>query len=85
VKTEADMDRRDVQEGWVGRRVRMIPLDERGVSGYELHGWLRGIEEGGVFFEKQFYSDSLRRQMPEKAKFWPWEQIGYLEPLPETE
>jgi hypothetical protein len=51
------MDRRDVQEGWVSRRVRMIPLDEREVSGYDLHGWLRGIEEG----ESSLPSNSIQR------------------------
>ncbi len=55
----ADMNRRRVREEWVGRRVVLIPLDERGASGYQLHGWLRSIDDGDLF-AKQFYSDSLR-------------------------
>ena len=37
------MDRRRVPGQWVGRMVVLIPLDERGASGYELRGWLRGV------------------------------------------
>ena len=74
------MNRRDVPKEWVGERVMLIPLDEHGASGRELIGWLRGIEDDGVMFAKQFYSDSLKRLMPETAKFWPWGRIGSLAP-----
>ena len=79
------MDRVYVDKEWIDRKVVLIPLDERGTSGYELQGWLRGIEDDGIVFAKAFYSDSLKKQMPEIGKFWPWERIGYLEPLTETE
>jgi hypothetical protein len=59
----------------------LIPLDEHGASGRELIGWLRGIEDDGVMFSKQFYSDSLKSLMPERAKFWPWERIGNVAPI----
>ena len=75
------MNKRDVDKEWVGERVMLIPLDEHGASGRELIGWLRDIEDDGVVFSKQFYSDSLKRPMSEKSKFWPWERIGNVAPL----
>jgi hypothetical protein len=75
------VDKRDVHKEWVGNRVMLIPLDEHGASGRELIGWLRGIEDDGVMFSKQFYSDSLKSPMPERAKFWPWERIGNVAPI----
>lgn len=74
------MDRSRVSESWVGRQVILIPLNERGESGNELRGWLRGIEDEGVVFAKAFHSDSFNKLMPEAAKFYPWTQIGLLEP-----
>ena len=75
------MVKRDVHKEWVDKRVMLIPLDEHGASCRELIGWLRGIEDDGVMFSKQFYSDSLKSPMPETAKFWPWERIGNVAPL----
>jgi hypothetical protein len=75
------VDKRDVDKGLVGERVLLIPLDEQGASRRELIGWLRSIEDDGVMFSKQFYSDSLKRPMPETAKFWPWERVGGVAPL----
>jgi hypothetical protein len=75
------VDKRDVDKGLVGERVMLIPLDEQGASRRELIGWLRSIEDDGVMFSKQFYSEPLKRPMPETAKFWPWERVGGVAPL----
>ena len=75
------MDKRDVDKELVGQRVMLIPLDEQGASRRGIIGWLRSIEDDGVMFSKQFDSDSLKRPMPETAKFWPWERVGGVAPL----
>ena len=75
------MDKRDMDKGLVGERVMLIPLDEQGASRRELIGWLRSIEDDGVMFSNEFYSDSLKRLAPESAKFWPWKRIGSVAPL----
>ncbi len=75
------MERRDVPESWIGRRVELIPLDERGWSGRELHGWLRGVRDDGIEFAPQFYSDSAKKLVSARAQFWPWERVGGVVPL----
>ena len=77
------MDRLHIPKDWIGRRVMLIPLDERGHSLRETQGWLRGIEEEGVWFAKGFHSDSLKRMMPENPRFYPWHRVGHLEPSSE--
>ncbi len=74
------MDRSRVPESWIDCKVWLIPLGRQGESLPELRGWFRGIEDGGIWFAKAFYSDSLHREMPEQAKLYPWEMVGHLEP-----
>ena len=74
------MNRSRVPESWIDRLVLFMPLDEQGVSGPMLHGWLRGVQDDGILFAKGFHSDSHKRLMPEDAKFYPWSTVGLLEP-----
>ena len=75
------MDKRYVPESWIGKRVAVILLTEGGSSLPERHGWLRGVSDEGIEFAQQFYSDSLKRLMPEKAKFYTWSRLGYVDLL----
>ncbi len=49
-----------------------IDFDSVDKGDYVRRGWLRYVNNEGIGFAKAFYSDSLRRQMPEKVQFYPW-------------
>jgi hypothetical protein len=65
-----------VPHAWVGKRVSVVFLDEQGRSLPKRSGWLRGASEEGIEFAQEFWSDSLKKPMPENARFYPWSRVG---------
>ncbi|MDP9438683.1 MAG: hypothetical protein M3P49_08055, partial [Actinomycetota bacterium] len=70
------MERRFVPYSWVGKKVGIMPIGDRDEPLPTRIGWLKGVNDEGIEFSDQFYSDSLERLMPTKADFYPWSRLG---------
>ena len=82
---DEELFRAELSPEAIGKRVYVVPLNERGESLQEDYGWLESYSDEGITYRRRHYIERTKTWVRSTRIFLPRDRVGYITVLDDQE